>query len=46
MSILIKTDLLETLKILLSSLVSPKSLMPICEAAHHYFNCLQPLGEF
>lgn len=45
-NILIKADLLERLKILLSSLVSPKLLMPICEAAHHYFNCLQPLGEF
>lgn len=45
-NVLIKADLLERLKILLSPLVSPKLLMPICEAAHHYFNCLQPLGEF
>lgn len=44
--VLIKADLLERLKILLSSLVSPELLMPICGAAHHYFNCLQPLGEF
>lgn len=44
--VLIKAHLLERLKILLSSSVSPKLLMPICEAVHHYFNCLQPLGEF
>lgn len=43
---LIEADLLERLKILLSSLVSPKLLMLICEDAHHYFNCLQPLVEF
>lgn len=45
-NILIKADLLERPKIFLFSLVSPKLLMPICEAAHHYFSCLQPSGEF